>query len=163
MEGNRAVSLERELTTEIAGSPNTLDTPPGLARISGGQVQSTASTVLHSRPEVGCRIKHCDSVLIVTPNSKLLGSLAKAGLVPTQLTPDAATRASVFDPANFAIQNGEIGMVWVGIIKIQPHFAQSGRQQKSHENRYYSRILTLLASAVRRGTPVILVEHNLGA
>ena len=126
-------------------------------------MQSTASTVLHSRPEDGFRIKKGDSVFIVTPNSKLLGSLAKAGLVPTQLIPDAATRASVFDSTNFAIQNGEIGMVWVDIIKIRPYFAQHGRRQKSHENRYYSRILILLASAVRRDTPVILVGHHLGA
>ena len=163
MEGIRAVSLERELTLETAGSPSTLVTPPGLAPTLGVQVQPTASTALHSRPEAGFRVKRGDSVLMVTPNSKLLGSLAKAGLRPTQLTPDAVTRASLFDSANLATQNGEIGMLWIDVIKIKPYFTQFGRLQRNHENRYHSRVLTLISSAVRRGVPVILAGHHQGA
>ena len=54
--------------------------------------------------------------------------MAKVGLRPTQLKPDAAVRAGVFDPINIAALDGGIEMVWVDAFRVEKVLRPAGHR-----------------------------------
>ena len=147
----------REAVVELAP-------PPGIATPlaepvserelrAAGDARGTATSSLHSRSETELKPKRGDKVLLVTPNSKLSGAMANAGLVPSATSPDSILRAAVFNECNYALQRYEFGLVWIDVVKLTPQI------YANNENRYLNKLDILVANACRRGIPVILAGH----